>query len=217
MASGSNPFAAPARTAPAAQRSAEEFMDGGANVALKFPKEGFSFRGTVIGWSPTEFQQTDYKSGEPMYWESKQKTKESDLRFEASRANPCMQITIDFQGEPTFETWESNRYVRKELPDDDGIRTAYVHGQLAKAISKGRREAAQKYSLGRTYAPLELGAVAVITRGKDVKTPNDMYGFTFKCEWTPAASNPDHTDALMDKASEDPWETSAAGEDEPPF
>ncbi len=194
-------------------------MDGGASVAAKWPKEGAKVRGTVIGWSPESFQQNDMKTGEPLFWEGKVKTKESDLKFEASKQNPCLQITIDLQCEVTGFTWESLQYVRKELPDDDGIRTMYVQGQLAKALSKARREAAQKYKLGRTFAPLELGALCEVTRTKSVKFANDFFGHTFTALWTPAANNPDHTDALMDKASEDPWATDspASKEEEAPF
>lgn len=215
-----NPFAAPARTAAVSTASADDFLDGGASVAAKWPKEGFTVKGSVVGWSPVPFQQTDMKSGEPLFWEGKKKTKESDLKFEVSRSNPCMQITVDLQCEPTGVTWETNRYVRKEVPDDDGIRTVYVHGMLAKAISKARKQAAQQHKLGRASAPLEVGALVEITRGDDVKMANDMYGYTYSATWTPAASNPDHTDALA-AAAEDPWSdnptTAAAQEEEPPF
>jgi hypothetical protein len=54
-----------------------------------------------------------------------------------------------------------------------------------------------------------------VVRGEDVKLPNDMYGFTFKASWTPAASNPEHTDKLMDSAEDgSPW---AADSEEAPF
>jgi hypothetical protein len=221
-----NPFAAKARTAPAAERSAEDFMDGGASVALKFPKEGFEFEGDVIAWSPAPFQMTDKDTGELLFWEAKKKTPESKIKNASSKANPCMQITIDFQGEPTGVTWESNRYIRKEIPDDDGVRTAWLPGgsELMKAITKARAEAAQKYKLGRPKAPLEAGAHVRIKRGPDKKFPNDYFGFSFVAQWTPAANNPAWTEKMLDSVDEsDPWATesdtpaAAAQEEEPPF
>jgi len=224
MSTPANRFSAPARTDQRAPRSAEEYLDGGASVAAKWPKVGSEVDGDVIGWSPTAIQKTDIKTGEPLYWENKIKTKESELRFpETSRENPCLQITIDLQCEPTGITWESNRYIRKEIPDDDGVRTMYVDGQLAAAVRKGRQQAAQKYKLGVRSAPLENGAHVHVVRGEDKKFANDYYGFTYECEWTPAAHNPNFQNAQMDAAAGpdegDQWETgsSAVAEDEPPF
>lgn len=221
-----NPFARTTRDQSV--RSAEDFLDGGASVAAKWPKVNFTVEGDVIGWSPTAIQQTHKDSGEPLYWEGKKKVEESKLQFEQSKDNPCLQITIDLQCEPTGETWVSNRYIRKELPDDDGVRTMYVHGQLAKAIRKARQEAAQQYKLNTRTAPLEAGAHVKVTRGEDQKFPNDYYGFTFTAEWTPAAHNPAYQSAQMDAAAgpEDdgnPWaEEQATSQDagygdEPPF
>lgn len=220
MSTPANRFAAPAR-AEQSVRSAEEYLDGGASVAAKWPKEGFEVEGDVIGWSPTAIQMTDMKTGEPLYWESKVKTKESELRFpETSKTNPCLQITIDLQCEPTGVTWKTNRYIREEVPDDDGVRTMYVNGQLAAAVRKARQVAAQQYKLGVRSAPLENGAHVKVVRGNDKKFQNDYFGFTFEAEWTPAAHNPAYQNAQMDAATgpaDDPWAKSAAGDEEPPF
>jgi len=92
-----------------------------------------------------------------------------------------------------------------------------VHGALQKAISKARREAAQTYSLGRAYAPLEEGARLKMVRGKDVKMQNDMFGFTYAAEWTPAAHNPDFSsqaDGFLDDKDASPFEKDT---EEPPF
>jgi hypothetical protein len=218
-----NPFAGKARTASVG-RSAEDLMDGGSSVAAKWPKEGFVFKGDVIGWSPEGFQMTHKDSGEYLFWEGKVKTEESRLQSEASKQNPCMQITIEFQSEATGVTWESNRYIRKTIEDDDGVRTAWIPigSQLMKAINKARREAAQRYKLGRPSAPLEVGAHVEITRTEDKLFPNGNYGHTFTAVWTPAANNPNHTDSLL--SDDDPWEstessapTAAPEDDEPPF
>lgn len=222
MSTPANRFSAPARTAQPATRSAEDYLDGGASVAAKWPKEHFVVEGDVIGWSPDAIPMTDMKTGEPLYWESKVKTKESDLRFpETSKLNPCLQITIDLQGEPTGVTWKTNRYIREEVPDDDGVRTMYVSGQLAAAIRKARQEAAQKYKLGVQRAPLEAGAHCKVTRGADKKFANDYFGFTYVAEWTPAAHNPAYQNSVMDATEgpgdDSPWAATGGADDEPPF
>lgn len=224
MTTSANRFSAPARAAQPAVRSAEEYLDGGATVAAKWPKTDFSVEGDVIGWSPTTIQMMDQKSGEPLYWEGKVKVKESELRYpETSKLNPALQITIDLQCEPTGVTWESNRYIRKELPEDDGVRRMYVHGELAKAIKKARQVAAVKYKLGVQKAPLEAGAHVKITRTADRKFGNDFWGFTFTAVWTPAAHNPAYQDQMSDATEgpgrdEDPWAADSQAEsEEPPF
>lgn len=213
---GANPFAGQAKRETSAVRSAEDYLDGGASVAAKWPKEGFVVEGDVIGWSPNTIQMTDMKTGEPLFWENKVKTKESELRYpETSKLNPCLQITVDLQCEPTGVTWKTNRYIKEEVPDDDGIRTLYVAGQLAAAFRKCRQEAAQKYNLGVRFAPLEAGAHVKVTRTTDKKFANDMYGHTFSAVWTPAANNPAYQNAQME-STESPWD-SVPEDDEPPF
>jgi len=220
MTTSANPFAGRQRVEQQRQvRSAEDYLDSGASVAAKWPKPGAKVEGDVIGWSPTEVQMTDKDTGEPLYWEGKKKVIESKLRFpETSKQNPAMQITVDLQCEATGYTWESNRYIRKELPEDDGVRTAYVHGELAKAMRKGRQAAAQKYKLSTQRAPLEVGAHVVITRGEDKKFANDYFGYTYVVDWTPAQFNPAYQDRAMDATEgpgdDSPWE---GGDDEPPF
>lgn len=222
MTTNANRFSAPARADQGAARSAEDFLDGGASVAAKWPKEQFVVEGDVIGWSPAAIQMTDLKTGEPLYWENKVKTKESELRFpETSKTNPCLQITIDLQCEPTGVTWKTNRYIREEVPDDDGVRTMYVNGQLAAAIRKARQQAAQKYKMGVRSAPLEAGAHVKVVRGEDKKFQNDYFGFTFEAEWTPATHNPAYQNAQLDATegpgTDDPWAATGGVDSEPPF
>lgn len=189
---------------------AERFLDGGSTVAAKWPKVGFEFDGTVIGWRGP-VPQTDKDSGEPQFWEGKKKVKQSALKFpETSLTNPALQLLIEFKCEPTFETWDSNQYVRRELPDDDGYRTMYVHGALQKAISKARKEA----GTGGKPAPLEEGARCQVIRLESVKMANDYFGHQYAAKWTPAAQNPNFTkpaEAFMDK---DPF---GGGDGEPPL
>lgn len=209
MADG-NPFAGKAATASPVNQSAEDFLDGGASVAAKWPTVGFMVEGTVLGWNGP-VQQTDMKTGEPLFWEGKAKTKASELKFAASQANPCLQLLIELQCEPTGVTWETNRYIKKALPDDDGVRTAYVQGAIQAALRKARRDAGS----GGKPAPMEAGAYVKITRGEDKKMPNDMYGYTFTAEWTPAKQNGKVADSFVD--GDDPFAKESAATDEPPF
>jgi hypothetical protein len=218
---GSNPFAGQAKRQQTATRSAEDYLDGGGSVAAKWPKVGFVVEGDVIGWSPEAIPMTDIKTGEPLFWENKVKTKESELQYESSRSNPCLQITIDLQCEPTGVTWKTNRYIREVVEDDDGVRTMYVNGKLVEAIRKARQAAAKQYNLGVRTAPLEAGAHCKVVRGEDTKFANDFYGFTYTAEWTPAAHNPAYQESQMNAAAgpdDDPWDTGSPEQDEePPF
>jgi len=166
--------------------------------------------GTVLGWQGP-VQQTEKDSGKPLFWEGKVKTEESKLQFAASKENPCMQLLIELQCEATGVTWESNRYVKKLLPDDDGVRTLYVHGTIQQALKKARRDA----GTGGRPAPMEAGAYVKITRGPDKKFPNGYFGFTFTAEWTPAKDNGKVPDAFLD--SDDPFAKESDATDDPPF
>jgi len=219
MTAAGNRFAQPERAEQFPTRSAEDYLAGGASVAAKWPKEGFTVEGDLIGWSAQAIQQTDMNTGEPLYWENKRKTKKSELRNpELSLTNPCLQVTMDLQCEPTGITWKTNRYIKEAVPDDDGVRTMYVSGQLNAALRKARQAAAQQYKLGVRLAPLEAGAHVRITRGEDKKFGNDMFGHTYEAEWIPAAHNPNYQNSQLDSTG-DPWDTgsSTAEDDAPPF
>lgn len=152
-----------------------QFISGGASVAAKFPKVGFSVEGTVLSFRVS--QRTDMKTGEPLFWEGKQTVKESAVQFSGSKNSPAMQLLLTVQGEPTGVTWETNQYIEKKLKDDDGVRTFYIHGNFQKALAKAL-----------DGAEIEEGAYIKVTRGDSVKM-GDFMGFTFKVEWTPAAKN----------------------------
>lgn len=180
---------------------ADSFMNSGSSIAAKWPREGFTFEGDVLSWGEP-VQMTDIDSGEALYWEGNKKVEESKVK-NMRVAQPAMQLLIDVQGPATGITWETNQYIEKEVPDDDGVRTMYVHGELQKAIKKAMREAG---------APgLEKMAHVKVTRTKSVKKPNGYYGFTYEAVWTPAASNPAAANAALDAAG-GPEES-----DEPPF
>jgi hypothetical protein len=195
-----NPFAGKARSAAPADREADDFLGNGGRVTAKFPTENFTVEGTILGWSKP-FQATHIDSGEPLFWEGKKKTEESKLRFEASKENPVLQMPVELQCVPTGVTWETNRYKKVAVPDDDGVRTLYVAGAMRKAIAKARRDA--------DNAPLEVGAYLKVTRGEDVKMPNDYYGFTFTAEWTRAEDNKHYKTESDGFLEEDPFEDNA--------
>lgn len=167
----------------------KQFMSGG-SIAAKFPKVGFEFEGTVLSFRVT--QRTHINSGEPLYWEGRETVEESKLKFEASKSNPAKQLLLEVKSEPTGITWETNRYIEKAVPDDDGVRTMYINGNLQKAIAKALRDAGN--------ADIEVGAYVKVVRGEDVKQPGSKYfSYTYTVQWTPAEGN---THAATDLVNE---------------
>lgn len=167
-----DPFSADAAKAAA-------FLGGG-TVSAKFPKEGFVVEGTILSFRMA--QQTDMESGELLFWEGKEQVEQSKLKFPQS-ARPCEQLVIEMQCEPTGVTWETNRYVERQLPDDDGTRTLYVKGGLQAAIGKALRDAGVR-------AP-EIGGYLKVQRGKDTKRPGSKY---FSYSYTAAYTSADRND-----------------------
>lgn len=158
--------------------AAANFLGGG-TVAAKWPKPGFVVEGTILSFRMG--QQTDMESGELLFWEGKERVEQSKLKFPAS-AKPVEQLIIETQGEPTGITWETNRYVEKQLPDDDGVRTWYIKGALAAAVGKALRDA-------RVRAP-EIGGYIRAERGQDTKRPGSKYfSYTFTAQYTKAEAN----------------------------
>jgi hypothetical protein len=177
---------------------ADDFLSGGSSVAAKWPTVGSEFEGDIIGWDGPN-QMTHADSGEALFWEGNKKTEESAVK-NMKVATPAMQLLVHVQGPVTGVTWETNQYIEKQLPDDDGVRTMYVHGELQKALKKARREAGN--------AKLEVGAHVKIRRTAPVKKPNGYFAYTYDGHWTPASANPAHAEAAFDAAG-DP--------EEPPF
>lgn len=155
------------------------FLSGG-SVAAKFPENGFSVEGTVLSYRMA--QRTHIDSGEPLFWEGRQPVEESKLQFEASKRTPCEQLIIEVQGEPTGVTWETNRYIQKKIPNDDGIRVLYVTGGLQKAFAKALQKAGG--------AEIESGAYVKVTKTGEVQRKGSKYhSFVYEVEWTPKATN----------------------------
>jgi hypothetical protein len=164
--------------------AAAQFLGGGGGtLAAKFPKDGFKVEGTV-----TEFrmmQRTHIDSGEPLFWESKRPTEQSKLKFATSATdrNRVMQLVITLQGEPTFVTWETNRYVEKKLDEDDGLRALYVNSpEMQKAIGKALQEKDAR-------APEVGGYLAVVKTGEQRVQGTSFTKFLYAAQWTPASQN----------------------------
>lgn len=164
-------------------KEAAAFLSGGSSsIAAKFPTEGFVVQGTVLDYRVTD--QTDMDSGEPMFFYAKKLVKESDLtEAQLRRANPAKMMVIELQCEPTGITWETNQYIEKPVPDDDGLRSLYVRGNMREAIQQAIKDAGAR-------GP-ERGAYLQIRRGKSVKRKGSQFAsHTFTAKWTPAAQNP---------------------------
>jgi hypothetical protein len=181
-----DPFSADAAKAAA-------FLGGG-TVAAKFPTEGFVVEGTILSFRMA--QQTDMESGELLFWEGKEQVEQSKLKFPQS-ARPCEQLVIELQCEPTGVTWETNRYVERQLPDDDGLRTLYVKGGLQQAVGKALRDADVR-------AP-EIGGKLKVQRGKDTKRAGSKYySYTYTAQYTRADQNGDQAAGFLAQGGEAP-------------
>lgn len=171
---------------------AAQFLGGG-TVAAKFPKEGFVVKGTIQSFRMA--QQSHMESGELLFWEGKEQVEQSKLKF-PQNARPCEQLVIELQGEPTGITWETNRYVERQLPDDDGMRTLYVKGGMQAAIGKALREAGVR-------AP-EIGGFLEVARGKDTqRNGSKYYSYTYTARYTPASQNGEAAGNFLTGGSED--------------
>ncbi len=186
MTTQTDPFSAEAA-------AAASFLGGG-TVAAKFPKEGFVVEGTIVSFRMA--QQSHMESGELLFWEGKEQVEQSKLKFPQS-ARPCEQLVIELQGQPTGITWETNRYVEKQLPDDDGMRTLYVKGGMQAAIGKALRDAGVR-------AP-EIGGYLKVARGKDTKRAGSKYySYTYTAQYTKAEANGEQAAGFLAQDGEAP-------------
>lgn len=188
---------------------ADDFLTGGTTViAVKFPVKGAKNEGTVTEWQ-FPVQKTDMETGELLYFEGKKLVKESDLK-NPKGARPANQMLLDIKlnaDDPQIgKTWETNQYIEKPVPDDDGMRRAYVSGALQKALGEALKEAGEKYSLPGGVAKLEKGAYVELVRTESKKMPSGFYAYGFKARWTPAKYNERATSDFLTE-----------GEDENPF
>lgn len=207
-----SPFAA---SAPVDDEAAAFFTAG--NTAAKFPTVGHEYTGDVIDWSMRD--QTDADTGELLYRVGTKNVKASEAPNGGQGYQVAKQLCLDLQCEPTGLTWEGNRYNPVELPDDDGIRTAWVKGTLKFAFGQALAKAGKE--MGLKMAPLEQGARVRIVRVKDGPKQPGAKGapYRYQVEWTPAAKNAHAAASLLSES--DPWAKDTAagtpGEDKVPF
>lgn len=171
-----DPFSA--ETAAAAQ-----FLGGGGMTAAKFPENGFKVEGTITAFRMA--QRTHIDSGEPLFWEGKKPVEQSKLKFSSSAtdANRVMQLILELQCEPTGVTWETNRYIKKELPDDDGMRALYISSpELQKAVGKALTEKGLR-------APEVGGYLEVVKTGEQRIEGSSFTKFLYAARYTPASEN----------------------------
>lgn len=164
---------------------AAQFLGGGRTIAAKFPKNGFKVEGTVLSLSVE--QRTDRDTGDLLWWESRRPTPQGELKSPATtmanERNKVKQLLIDLQGEPTGVTWETLKYIEKEVPEDDGIRRLYVSSpEMQKAIAK----AVGEHSL---RAPEVGGYLEVVKTGEERIAGTDMFKFLYAARYTPASKN----------------------------
>lgn len=194
MTTSQDPFSASAA-------EAARFLGGGGTVAAKFPKTGHKVEGTITAYRMS--QRTHIDSGELLFWESKRPTEQSKLRFpsSATEANRCMQLIIEMQCEPTGVTWETNRYIEKALPDDDGMRALYVTGDLQRAVGKALQEAG-------VQAP-EIGGYLQVVKTDEKRIEGTSFTrFIYAAKYTPADKN-EHAAAEYFKAGDGGADTPA--------
>lgn len=107
--------------------AANEFLMAGGAKSAKFEVIGTTVTGTIAS-EPEVMQQTDFRTGEPKFWND---------------GKPRLQMRIILA---TSERDPSN-------PDDDGNRAIYIKGQMQKAVRDAIRQAgAPGIAVGGTLA-----------------------------------------------------------------
>lgn len=180
MTTPQDPFSADAA-------AAAQFLGGGRTVAAKFPKNGHKVEGTVTAFRMA--QRTHIDSGDLLFWEGKKPTEQAKLKYPAT-AQPCMQLIVDLQCEPAGITWETNRYIEKALPEDDGMRALYVTGDLQRAVGKALQDAGHK-------AP-EIGGYLEVVKTEEKRIEGTSFTrYVYAARYTPAAQNEKATEAYF--------------------
>jgi len=170
---------------PFSDKAAEDFLSGG-GVAAKWPTVGYVVEGTVTDWRMA--QQTDYDSGELLYWVGNKRIEESKVE---NKNLPVMQLILEIRGEPTGETWEGLQNERVELEDDDGTRVMYIRGGLLAAF---------RNEMKKTQSKLEKGAYVRVERIKDGSKSNPKYQapHRYTVQWTKPENNEKIAEQLLD-------------------
>jgi hypothetical protein len=182
-----------------ADTAAQDFLAGGTTItSAKWPTVGAIVEGTVVDWQ-FPVQKTDMDTGELQWFYGKKLVLDSQVPEHAKAnggARPAMQMLLDLQCEPTGQSWETNQYIPVAVPDDDGLRRAYVSGELQSAIGAALKEAA---------ASLEKGAYLQVVRTQPVKKGSGFYAYTYKAKWTKASDNAKAATAFVTQVDDDPF------------
>ena len=123
----------------------EQFLMGGGGAPSAFTKhDGIGVRrGGKIVERPELRQQTDFKSGDPLFWPD---------------GNPRMQLVVTVQTELRDPT----------NPDDDGKRRHFIKGNLQKAVREAVQAAGAKgLEVGGSLFVTRTGQEAPKQRGED--------------------------------------------------
>jgi hypothetical protein len=138
------------------------FLFGG-GVSAKFPKVGYVMTGTVESFKM--MNQTDYDTGEPLFWKNGDPRKQLVITLQTDE-----QGSFDEEGEP------------KEVPNDDGVRSLYVKGNLQKRLGKALKDA---------NSDLEVGGQITVKRIKNAPKTNPKFKapYDFDVVYVPASKN----------------------------
>lgn len=150
--------------APRAQVDPDDFLMGGGATTAKFPVIGTEYTGIVR--TKRAEQQRDYDDPSVLLvWKD---------------GNPRMQVVVELECEPAGYTFDKAGG-KVDLPDDDGMRSLYVKGQLQTVIRDAVRKAG---------APvLEIGGRLTVAYVADGKQDNPRYNppKIFSAVYYPAA------------------------------
>lgn len=176
-------------------------------VALKFPTVGFEAGGTITDWEMRD--QTEANSGEQQFWMGRTLITAAQATAKGHPGGQGLklarQLVLTLQCEPTGETWEGNTYERVSLPDDDGVRKAYIKGSMQQAFAKALDDAGIPVNQWTRHAK---GAHISFKRGPNKPKVPGAKGaaHTHSAVFTPAAKNPQEAAAsVQDGAPANPF------------
>jgi hypothetical protein len=203
-----DPFATGAEEAEMAA-----YLSGG-NVAAIFPEVGQEWGGTITARRMQ--QQTDKDTRESLWMYNGKVTKDSLVPgyIKQNPKNQARQMILDLQCKPTGFSWKTNKYIRYELPDDDGMRTLYVKGMMKQAIAEAVRA-----KLGHPVP--EIGGYLRVRRGPDRVANTNNLQYTYVADYTPAAQNAAGTipgaAPNAQAAGQSPWDAQPATPAQPQY
>ena len=155
------------------------FLFGG-GISAKFPTVGYTITGTVESFKMS--QQTDYDSGEPLFWKNGDKRMQLVVTLQTDEEG-----SFDEDGNPT------------EVPNDDGMRSLYVKGLLQRRLGKALKDA---------NAELEVGGQIKVKRIKNAPKTNPKFKapYDFEVSYVPADKNAAAATAFAKNDDQNPFE-----------